>query len=212
MKINISALAGLALSAISLTSHAGFTASLSGPTALRPGYSGTFALTVLYTPIAIDPLESFGMAPPGSFDWSRGPAIASFHGAYFYKDGVEYTRTYNFPGATGSFSPFNANQSAVIARQFVWTAGDAGIYDMTFAIDKLESVGHYQNAQCWADPSCPRLGAINGTDDYFDVIEARFGVVVSPTAPIPEPETPAMMLAGLGLMGAIARRRKAKQV
>lgn len=30
----------------------------------------------------------------------------------------------------------------------------------------------------------------------------------SPTAPIPEPETYAMMLAGLGLMGFVARRRK----
>ncbi|HTY99264.1 MAG TPA: PEP-CTERM sorting domain-containing protein, partial [Rhodocyclaceae bacterium] len=30
-------------------------------------------------------------------------------------------------------------------------------------------------------------------------------------APVPEPETYAMMLAGLGLMGAVARRRKSKQ-
>jgi len=33
---------------------------------------------------------------------------------------------------------------------------------------------------------------------------------VTNTTPVPEPETYAMMLAGLGLMGAIARRRKAK--
>ena len=39
--------------------------------------------------------------------------------------------------------------------------------------------------------------------DYDDM-------VVSVTA-VPEPETYAMMLAGLGLMGAVARRRKAKQ-
>lgn len=31
------------------------------------------------------------------------------------------------------------------------------------------------------------------------------------TAPVPEPETYAMLLAGLGVMGAVARRRKAKQ-
>ncbi len=35
---------------------------------------------------------------------------------------------------------------------------------------------------------------------------------VSVTAAIPEPESYAMMLAGLGLMGAIARRRKSKAV
>jgi hypothetical protein len=34
---------------------------------------------------------------------------------------------------------------------------------------------------------------------------------ISPTAPVPEPETYAMLLAGLGLMGAIAKRRKDKQ-
>jgi len=33
-----------------------------------------------------------------------------------------------------------------------------------------------------------------------------------PTAPIPEPETYAMMLAGLGLMGFVARRRKQKEM
>ncbi len=37
-----------------------------------------------------------------------------------------------------------------------------------------------------------------------------YGMVTAVTA-VPEPETYAMMLAGLGLMGAVARRRKAKQ-
>ena len=37
------------------------------------------------------------------------------------------------------------------------------------------------------------------------------GAVWTPVAAVPEPETYALMLAGLGLMGAVARRRKAKQ-
>jgi hypothetical protein len=43
--------------------------------------------------------------------------------------------------------------------------------------------------------------------NYFDNIR-----VSAPVAAVPEPETYAMLLAGLGLMGAIARRRKAKQI
>jgi hypothetical protein len=42
-------------------------------------------------------------------------------------------------------------------------------------------------------------GASDGAESYFLV-----------SAPIPEPETYAMMLAGLGLMGFVARRRKQK--
>jgi hypothetical protein len=37
-----------------------------------------------------------------------------------------------------------------------------------------------------------------------------WGAVTLTTAPIPEPETYAMMLAGLGLMGFVARRRRQK--
>jgi hypothetical protein len=37
-------------------------------------------------------------------------------------------------------------------------------------------------------------------------------IQVNATAPIPEPETYAMMLAGLGLLGVVARRRKQKSV
>jgi PEP-CTERM motif len=36
------------------------------------------------------------------------------------------------------------------------------------------------------------------------------GYYISAVTPVPEPETYAMMLAGLGLMGTIARRRKNK--
>jgi hypothetical protein len=32
--------------------------------------------------------------------------------------------------------------------------------------------------------------------------------MMSPTAPVPEPETYGMMLAGLGVLGFLARRRK----
>lgn len=52
----------------------------------------------------------------------------------------------------------------------------------------------------------------NATNDILAFDDLRFGNSAgNPTTPVPEPETYAMMLAGLGLMGAVARRRKAKQ-
>ena len=45
------------------------------------------------------------------------------------------------------------------------------------------------------DPNCPQYYA------FFD------GLTVSPVAAVPEPDTYAIMLAGLGLLGVIARRR-----
>jgi hypothetical protein len=50
------------------------------------------------------------------------------------------------------------------------------------------------------------FGSADGGDPAFIRITTE-----GTTAAVPEPETYAMMLAGLGLMGAIARRRKGKQ-
>ncbi len=47
---------------------------------------------------------------------------------------------------------------------------------------------------------------------YFDSNNSdNTGSVMATVTAVPEPETYAMMVAGLGLMGAVARRRKAKQ-
>lgn len=45
-------------------------------------------------------------------------------------------------------------------------------------------------------------------------VSASYGgnIVAAPVTPVPEPETYAMLLAGLGVMGAIARRRKQNSV
>lgn len=52
------------------------------------------------------------------------------------------------------------------------------------------------------------ISAVGG-DGYFSVSEFQAdGVMV---AAVPEPETYAMLLAGLGILGAVARRRKASQ-
>lgn len=49
--------------------------------------------------------------------------------------------------------------------------------------------------------------AINGVDKFFTALQASSNAGLYRLTPVPEPETYAMMLAGLGLVGAIARRR-----
>ena len=57
-------------------------------------------------------------------------------------------------------------------------------------------------------------GFIDATGDMrdnhwaFDVLNVNSAVIVPPVAAVPEPERYALMLAGLGLLGFIARRRK----
>lgn len=56
-----------------------------------------------------------------------------------------------------------------------------------------------------------RTNASNYTTGFMGVIDGSAGAAMAfaPTAPIPEPQTYAMMLAGLGLVGFMIRRRRA---
>ncbi len=53
----------------------------------------------------------------------------------------------------------------------------------------------------------------NGAQSHAEsrLFELSAGTVAATTAPIPEPETYAMLLAGLGVLGFVARRRKLKE-
>ena len=54
------------------------------------------------------------------------------------------------------------------------------------------------------------FNAGSGVDKFYTTLQATSNTGLYLTAPVPEPETYAMMLAGLGLVGVIARRRKAR--
>jgi PEP-CTERM motif len=68
-------------------------------------------------------------------------------------------------------------------------------------------VGPQQWDMHWsiAAPSNAGVSASDGSGHYFRLDDTAVGV-----AAVPEPETYAMMLAGLGLMGFVARRRTAR--
>ena len=51
----------------------------------------------------------------------------------------------------------------------------------------------------------------NGSKFQINATQGFISNTVGPVTPVPEPESYAMFLAGLGLMGAIAKRRKSKQ-
>jgi len=54
-------------------------------------------------------------------------------------------------------------------------------------------------------------GTFNGSDwDYDDIVFLVSNVAGTPPSVVPEPETWAMLLAGLGMVGAVARRKKVK--
>ncbi len=57
-----------------------------------------------------------------------------------------------------------------------------------------------------------RVNTNNYISGFFSAINGTTATAASfaPASPIPEPETYALMLAGLGMMGAVIRRRKQK--
>lgn len=113
-----------------------------------------------------------------------------------------------------AFSFSIANQSAVFNTQVNPSWGPqsgSGMYYQQFDIDtsNLES-GYEVHFDLYNTKLCAgSQGQCGGTTDTDITQFAPFSHDAQSATPIPEPETYAMLLAGLGLMGFIARRRRA---
>lgn len=70
---------------------------------------------------------------------------------------------------------------------------------MTWGTDDFDLWGDFNNLQQWVGLSY----TVAGINDMFDSTNLSVSVVT-----VPEPEAYAMLLAGLGIVGAISRRRK----
>ena len=101
------------------------------------------------------------------------------------------------------------------SSQWIWVSGETSTYRNWGGSEPNQFLGgnedavhilnsqHYGGTGTWNDWLPDR-----STFDYDNPSTGIYGLVEVNMAPVPEPETYAMLLAGLGLMGFMARRRK----
>jgi len=84
-----------------------------------------------------------------------------------------------------------------------YIAGGGEDYGYSDRTDVIEIVAKLDPRR---DVHTIKIGIADAGDGYYDS-----GVFIGPISFVPEPETYAMMLAGLGMIGAVARRRRKSQ-
>ena len=153
-----------------------------------------------------------------SVSWvALSPAGAISPGKYFAVGGPD-----NGVSATGFFTP----QAGTYYVSFLWgspdsfntvtivSGGFSNFFEFKPGPSGVVPVDPAETASYWvgfsSDEAIDQVAFTSESWNQQDPGKAAFEVAnISVTAPIPEPETYALMLAGLGLMGFIARRRRA---
>jgi len=177
-----------------------------------------------YTPAsrALTVWENYGESSVLPYQPSHdGWAVVNPSGGYFDKVVNFYngdpTATYDLHFYVTNLTPYtwsdyhfefwNADFTQRLANVSI-----TALYSDTFANHSLADKDGVSNtvAQFWA----PGWLAAGQTGEFVisgipGSVDGSFGI--RQVATVPEPETYAMMLAGIGLLGAVARRRKSKQ-
>ncbi|WP_219905093.1 PEPxxWA-CTERM sorting domain-containing protein [Pseudothauera lacus] len=167
----------------------------------------------------------------GATDRSAAPDLAAYNASDAHIDwsfGV-------FPSGTGNLYSFGADQSYDISFSNTSLSGpvravmqveawgfevDLGsvllngvapaFADLVFTQRIMSTIGEatlFQQLIYWDLAAAPTDYLLSFTAPVHTSL-AQVAIDVGSIAPVPEPETYAMMLAGLGLVGAVARRRK----
>jgi hypothetical protein len=161
-----------------------------------PGVVYTVSPSVGIFQFDLDTFTSYG--GQAVTDWTEGgqgtSSLRFWNANGYMRSGGSYSIAYTFVDDGLQYLHLGIDPTDIYSSMGLTLAGSLGTFDdpTTF------------------DPS--RLIASESSISF----QRRFGLGsieitgLSVTAPVPEPETYALMLAGLGVVGAIARRRKAK--
>ena len=105
-----------------------------------------------------------------------------------------------------------SNLSGVTSVSSTSGTGLSGLTDIDFGTKFGQNAGNRLSQNDWVTWSVSGLSDSILTNMYIHVqgigAEGQNSAKYTPTSPVPEPETYAMLLAGLGLIGFSARRRK----
>lgn len=141
----------------------------------------------------------------GGLDVSvAGHYSTAANGGYVITTAAGYLHNGSFSGGVFEADPSKYGYyTAADLRASSGTAASGALFGatQTGSWDGLQAMSVDASLTSYAQQSGPGLSSAALTN-----VSYGFGVIA---APVPEPETYAMLLAGLGLVGAIARRRKA---
>lgn len=176
------------------------------------------ALNANASVLTFDTASTPGVSLGGNMTWNGQG------GGHVYMENWDTTDTINFSGSTFvndfqmNFQPWQGYSRTPSANDWLVNVGAYGSDNSLLWSSFLDLSATANDWSQWVTVtvntanvsylSFAPTGSFNGPYGYWPSIDnLRIDEVA---APVPEPETYAMLLAGLGLMGGIARRRKQK--
>lgn len=165
------------------------------PQALNFGSAGTATLTGTG--------YLAGPPPTGSNQYGIG------NSKYWFTNTGDFT--INFSGAVAAFGFNGIDIESELVLRLTKTGGGTIDINPGLTTNNSGSIFYYGFYDTTDTYSSIQFINPTGGGDFYAFDNMSIGSQQQVTAAIPEPETYALMLAGLGLVGATARRRKAKQ-